>query len=163
MIVCPIRNVGVPKKRAKSSAFLPNQSFPNADSRWACGRWNLRERSASAVSGPVLIGASRVIRGAIRAPCVCFTIPLSRRGERNQSRFIQHMPPRSALEAGATRAFAFAAARSPCEGVSEPLWSVDFTELLHDKVIVTICNRIIQRRPRSPKDFEDRRRTRQPG
>jgi hypothetical protein len=31
--VCAIRNVGVPKKRAKFSAFLPNQSFPKADSR----------------------------------------------------------------------------------------------------------------------------------
>src|SRR6266478_9469785 len=36
--VCPIKKVGVPKKRANPSALRPNQSFPNADARWACGR-----------------------------------------------------------------------------------------------------------------------------
>src|SRR6516165_2754961 len=56
--VWAIRKVGVPKKRAKSSAFLPNQSPPKADSRWACGRWNLRTCSCSA------------------SPC-CTLIPLS--------------------------------------------------------------------------------------
>jgi hypothetical protein len=36
-IVCPIKNVGVPKKRAKPSARTPNQSSPNAEERWAWG------------------------------------------------------------------------------------------------------------------------------
>ena len=40
-----MRKVGVPKKRAKASAFSANQSPPKADSRWACGRWNRRAQS----------------------------------------------------------------------------------------------------------------------
>jgi len=31
--VCATRNVGVPKKRAKPSAFTPNQSLPNVEAR----------------------------------------------------------------------------------------------------------------------------------
>ena len=39
MSVCPTRKNGVPKKRAKASAFSANQSFPKAELRWRCGRW----------------------------------------------------------------------------------------------------------------------------
>src|SRR5271165_4437149 len=58
MIVCATRNVGVPKKRAKSSAFLPNQSLPNGESRCACGRWKRRTWFCPSVDRPMLMNPS---------------------------------------------------------------------------------------------------------
>src|SRR5262249_12076790 len=40
--VWPTRKTGVPKKRAKASAFSPNQPSPKTGARCRCGRWKRR-------------------------------------------------------------------------------------------------------------------------
>src|SRR5208337_592679 len=159
MIVWVTRNVGVPKKRAKSSAFLPNQSLPKGESRCACGRWNRRTWFCRSVDRPMLMNPSLAPGTAPRGRSSLRRHPIARRiqeSERNSTACAASC--NSGMTNGqAARALARRGGAPPCRPAGEPLGSIPPTayrlRCKQQQLVV-----LIRKRPRTSTEGSGKRR-----